>query len=182
MRGDILVVHRWMFMKLTAFLVNMINNIWLWKNPYEQWLYSSGAPWKIDNWGKHISYINVLHLFLQFVNTNIWICAPLPNYRSSAVTDLKSIDSLGRLLLSDGFFASFFRESNMATSAYEVETLEALLGKYEFLLFCCPNLSKNSQVLSSLAWYHRFVSSKIPRFCNFQSPRFVFHNPDADMQ
>ena len=91
MRGDILVVHRWMFMKLTAFLVNMINNIWLWKNPYEQWLYSSGAPWKIDNWGEHISYINVLHLFLQFVNTNIWICAPLPQLSIPTVTDLESI-------------------------------------------------------------------------------------------
>ena len=37
MRGDILVVHRWMFMKLTAFLVKMINNIWLWKNPCNPW-------------------------------------------------------------------------------------------------------------------------------------------------
>ena len=38
---------------------------------------------------------------------------------------------------------SFFTESNMATSAYELETLEALLGKCMFPLLCWGNLSKS---------------------------------------
>ena len=92
---------------------------------------------------------------------------------------------------------SFFTESNMATSAYELETLEALLGKCLFLLLCWGNLSKSykppkvfpisrDMVVLSRPRYKVFVISKGPggrlAYCVFNPDAKILHVHSYSLQ